>query len=316
MIAILKREWKSYFQNITGWLFIAAVLALYGLYFLAYNLRAGYPYVSYTLSAISFIMLIAVPILTMRSMAEERHSRTDQLVLTAPVSLGKMIFGKFLAMVGVFTVAVAVIAVTPLVLAAFGTVPMGENYVAVLGFWLYGCTCIAVGMLASALTESQVIAAVVAFAFLFLGYMMNSITGLIGDHLITKVLGAYDLYTPLQSFMSGWRCVFCQCDGIVSVFDLPVCAEETLEHDDEKTDHRNVFRGDDCGGICGCGCSQHGGKGDAILLDGGRCNFHKAVQSDGYHKGLCEKSVAGRHDLCAFVREVGGQYVGGDIAAV
>ena len=124
MIAILKREWKSYFQNITGWLFIAAVLALYGLYFLAYNLRAGYPYVSYTLSAISFIMLIAVPILTMRSMAEERHSRTDQLVLTAPVSLGKMIFGKFLAMVGVFTVAVAVIAVTPLVLAAFGTVRM------------------------------------------------------------------------------------------------------------------------------------------------------------------------------------------------
>lgn len=120
MIAILKREWKSYFQNITGWLFIAAVLALYGLYFLAYNLRAGYPYVSYTLSAISFIMLIAVPVLTMRSMAEDRHSRTDQLVLTAPVSLGKMIFGKFLAMVGVFTVAVAVIAVTPLVLAAFG----------------------------------------------------------------------------------------------------------------------------------------------------------------------------------------------------
>ena len=98
---------------------------------------------SYTLSAISFIMLIAVPILTMRSMAEERHSRTGQLVLTAPVSLGKMIFGKFLAMVGVFTVAVAVIAVTPLVLAAFGTVPMGENYVAVLGFWLYGFSCIA-----------------------------------------------------------------------------------------------------------------------------------------------------------------------------
>ena len=102
MIAILKREWKSYFQNITGWLFIAAVLALYGLYFLAYNLRAGYPVcVVHTFRRSSFIMLIAVPILTMRSMAEERHSRTDQLVLTAPVSLGKMIFGKFLAMVGV-----------------------------------------------------------------------------------------------------------------------------------------------------------------------------------------------------------------------
>ena len=75
MIAILIREWKSYFQNNTGWLFIAAVLALYGLYFLAYNLRAGYPYVSYTLSAISFIMLIAVPILRSEEHTSELQSR-------------------------------------------------------------------------------------------------------------------------------------------------------------------------------------------------------------------------------------------------
>ena len=88
MFAILKREVKAYFQTVTGWLFIAAVLVLYGLYFYAYNLRAGYPYISYSLSAIAFIMLITVPVLTMRSFAEERHSRTDQLILTAPVSVG------------------------------------------------------------------------------------------------------------------------------------------------------------------------------------------------------------------------------------
>ena len=86
MFAILKREVKAYFQTVTGWLFIAAVLVLYGLYFYVYNLRAGYPYISYSLSAIAFIMLITVPVLTMRSFAEERHSRTDQLILTAPVS--------------------------------------------------------------------------------------------------------------------------------------------------------------------------------------------------------------------------------------
>ena len=79
MFAILKREVKAYFQTVTGWLFIAAVLVLYGLYFYVYNLRAGYPYISYSLSAIAFIMLITVPVLTMRSFAEERHSRTDQL---------------------------------------------------------------------------------------------------------------------------------------------------------------------------------------------------------------------------------------------
>ena len=205
MFAIFKREIKAYFRTVVGWLFIAAVLALYGLYFYAYNLRSGYPYISYSLSAIAFIMLIAVPVLTMRSFAEERHTKTDQLVLTAPVSLGKIVFGKYLAMVGVFTAAMAVIALTPLFLSIYGTVPMGESYVALLGFWLYGCACIAIGMLMSVLTESQVIAAVLAFAVLFLGYMMSSITGLISQsgNILTAILGAYDLYTPLESFMSG-----------------------------------------------------------------------------------------------------------------
>ena len=64
MFAIFKREIRSYFQTVVGWLFIAAVLALYGLYFYAYNLRSGSPYVSYSLSAVSFIVMIAVPVLT------------------------------------------------------------------------------------------------------------------------------------------------------------------------------------------------------------------------------------------------------------
>ncbi|MBO5524745.1 MAG: ABC transporter permease, partial [Roseburia sp.] len=197
MIAVLKREIKSYFRTVVGWLFIAAVLALYELYFYAYNLRSGYPYISYSLSAIAFIMLIAVPVLTMRSFAEERHSKTDQLILTSPVSLGKIVLGKYLAMVGILTVAMAVVAVTPLILSIWGTVPMGESYVAILGFYLYGCACIAIGMLMSVVTESQVIAAVLTFAALFLGYMMSSITNLISanGNLLTTILGAYDLYT-------------------------------------------------------------------------------------------------------------------------
>lgn len=205
MIAILKREIRSYFRTVVGWLFIAAVLALYGLYFYAYNLRSGYPYISYSLSAISFIMLIAVPVLTMRSFAEERHSKTDQLILTSPVSLGKVVAGKYLAMVLVLTAAMVVVAITPLILSIWGTVPMGESYVAILGFYLYGCACIAIGMLMSVVTESQVIAAVLTFAALFVGYMMESITGLMSanGNLLTKILGAYDLYTPMESFMNG-----------------------------------------------------------------------------------------------------------------
>ena len=205
MFAILKREIRAYFQTVTGWLFIAAVLALYGLYFFANNLRAGYPYISYSLSAISFIMLIAVPILTMRSLSEERHSKTDQLILTAPVSVGKVVLGKYFAMVFVFSIDMLVIALTPLILMSYGTVPLGESYAAILGFWLYGCACIAVGLFISSVTESQVIAAVLTFAALFLGYMMGSICNLISTsgNLITKILGCYDLYSPLDNFMNG-----------------------------------------------------------------------------------------------------------------
>ena len=137
MFAILKREVKAYFQTVTGWLFIAAVLVLYGLYFYVYNLRAGYPYISYSLSAIAFIMLITVPVLTMRSFAEERHSRTDQLILTAPVSVGKVVLGKYLAMASVFTIDMVIIAITPLLLMSYGTIPLGECSSAwILAVWL------------------------------------------------------------------------------------------------------------------------------------------------------------------------------------
>ncbi len=205
MSAIFKREFKAYFQSVIGWLFLAVTLCLYGLYFYVYNLVYGYPSISNTLSAISFIFLITVPLLTMRILAEERKNKTDQMILTAPVSVGKVVAAKYLAMAAVYTVVIAVIAVTPLILSAFGTVAFGESYAALLGFWLYGLSCIAIGMFLSSLTESQVIAAVITFAALFLGYMMGSICGLIASsgNLLTKILGCYDLTSPLDNFSSG-----------------------------------------------------------------------------------------------------------------
>lgn len=205
MIAILKREWKSYFQNVIGWLYLAATIALYGLYFLAYNLNYGYSKVSYALNAISFLVLITVPVLTMRSLAEERKSKTDQLILTAPVSVGKIVLAKYFAMAAVHTLAIAVIAVTPLLLLPFGTVPLAESYAAVLGYYLYGLVCIAIGLFVSSLTESQVISAVLTFVFLFFGFMMSSIAGLFSaaGNVLTKLLGCYDLVSPLLSFLDG-----------------------------------------------------------------------------------------------------------------
>jgi ABC-2 type transport system permease protein len=205
MLAVFKREFKAYFQSVIGWLFVAAVLALFGLYFYVYNLMQGYPYIYYPLSAITIIFLFAVPILTMRSFAEDRKNKTDQLMLVAPVPLGKIVAGKYLAMVAVFTIDIIIFCFAPILLGIFGTVPYGECYIAIFAFWLYGCSTIAVGMFISALTESQVIAAVLTFAVLFVSYMMNGITGLISSsgNIVTKILNCFDLYSPFESFEGG-----------------------------------------------------------------------------------------------------------------
>lgn len=205
MFAIFKREFKACFTNLIGWLFLAAILAMFGLYFYVYNLLSGYPYISYVFASMAFIMMIAVPILTMRIMSEDRNKKTDQLILTAPVRVWEIVLGKYLALAALYTIDMAIIAVTPLVLSLYGTVPLGESYTAILGFWLYGLACIAIGLFISGTTESQIISAVVSFVVLFIGYMMPNICSLIsqGGNVLTKILLCYDLYSPLGPFNAG-----------------------------------------------------------------------------------------------------------------
>ena len=176
MTAIYKRELKSYLTSMVGYLFIFFVLVLTGIYFSAYQLSAAYPKFETTLSAVTFVFLIGVPILTMRVLAEERKQKTDQLLLTAPVSVGNIVTGKYLALVTVYAIPILVLCTYPLIMSKFGTVDFGTAYTAILGFFLLGCANIAIGLFMSALTESQVIAAVLTFVLLCAFYMMNGIS--------------------------------------------------------------------------------------------------------------------------------------------
>ncbi len=205
MLAIYKRELKSYFRSFIGMLFIAVTLFFVGLYFFVFNMLQGYPYFSYALSSVVILFLISVPVLSMRILAEEKRSKTDQMILTAPVTVGGIVMGKFLALLTIFAIPVAIISFYPLVMSSFGSVPMTETYLAILGFFLYGMMCIAIGVLISSLTESQVIAAVLTFLVLFLAYMMNSICGLISDtgNLLTMILGCLDMSTPFSNLLNG-----------------------------------------------------------------------------------------------------------------
>lgn len=205
MTAIFKREFRAYFHSFIGCLFISAILFITGIYVTVYNLLSGYPNVSYALSGIIFIFIISVPILTMRILAEEKRQKTDQLILTAPVSVGRIVMGKFLALGAVFTIPVLIISLYPLVLSSFGSVPLLESYAAVLAFYLYGLTCIAIGIFVSSLTESQVIAAVITFAVLFLGYVMTGICNMISatGNWLTRLLSAFNLVSRFDNLVAG-----------------------------------------------------------------------------------------------------------------
>lgn len=205
MIAIYKRELKSYFHSFIGLLFIGFTLFFIGLYFTVNNLLNGIPYFSYTLSGVLFLFMISVPILTMKVLAEEKKQKTDQLILTAPVTVSGIVIGKFLALSTIFFIPCFIAGMYPIILVAFGSVPLSEAYLAVLAFFLYGETCIAIGVFVSSLTESQVISAVITFALLFLGYMMSSICSLISStgNTITKILSSYDLFTRFYYMTQG-----------------------------------------------------------------------------------------------------------------
>ncbi len=205
MRAIYKRELKSYFHSFIGALFIGATLFLLGIYFSVYNLFMGYPYIGYALSSVVFLFLISIPLLTMRILTEERKQKTDQLILTAPISVSKIVIGKFLALATIFTIPMVIISVYPLILSLFGEVAFAETYLAVAGFFLYGIACISIGIFISSLVESQVIAAVLTFGILFMGYAMSGLCNMISStgNWITKILSAFDMAGRYDELLNG-----------------------------------------------------------------------------------------------------------------
>ena len=167
MLAIYKRELKSYFQSMVGCVFVAFLVAFTGIYFMAYNLTAGYPYFSYTLSGSLIVFLVGVPLITMRSFSEERKNRTDQLLLTAPVGLGKIVMGKYLAMLIYGLVLVGVLLVYVIyAICVIENVDVAWIFTGLLGVYLLLCIYVSIGLFMSSLTSYQIVAAVGTLAVL------------------------------------------------------------------------------------------------------------------------------------------------------
>lgn len=190
MLAIYKKELRSYFTTMIGYIYIALFLVIVGIYFIAYNMKSQLASFEYVLSAIQFLFIILVPILTMRLIAEENKQKTDQLLLTAPVSIFKIVVAKYLAALTMFLIPIVVICFYPLIIRLYGSVDFLSTYVAIVGFVLLGAAFMALGMFISAITENQVIALIVTAILIFCSYLMPGIVELIPN-----------------DTMSAWLCI-------------------------------------------------------------------------------------------------------------
>ena len=170
MVAVCKHELRMAFHSLTAYVFGAFLLAVVGIGAMLYNLQAAVSNFEYVLSFSSLVFAVIVPILTMRTLAEERRQRTDQLLYALPLSTWEVIFGKYLALLAVFALPLCVIAVYPLIFAQFGEVYLPTSYGSLFAFFLLGAALIAVGVFLSSLTDNQGFAAGISVAVILFNY--------------------------------------------------------------------------------------------------------------------------------------------------
>lgn len=179
MYTVYRKELRSFFTNMLGPVFIAALLLMTGIIALAVNLRALSPQLEYSLGIISFTFLLLIPLLTMRSIAEEKRQRTDTLLYSLPLSSSQIVLGKYFAMLTVQLIPVAVMALYPIIFSIYGSVSFVSTYASLLGFFFFGAALTAIGVFVSALTDNQIIAGVISAAAMLLCFLLDTIAALI-----------------------------------------------------------------------------------------------------------------------------------------
>lgn len=195
MIAILKHELRLYFHSLTAYVFGAFLLVMVGVGAMLYNINAAYSNFEYVLSFSSLIFAVIVPILTMRVIAEERKQKTDQLLYSLPVSTTKIIIGKYLALLILYLIPLAVICLYPLIFAQYGEVYLLTSYGSLIAYFIMGAALIAIGVFISSLTENQGFAAGIGIAAILFNYFSVSLAEYatataIGSAIVLFVLAA------------------------------------------------------------------------------------------------------------------------------
>lgn len=176
MIAVLKHELRLYFHSLTAYVFGAFLLAFVGIGAMLYNIQAAVSNFEFVLSFGSLVFVVIVPILTMRVIAEERKQKTDQLLYALPITTTQVILGKYLALLVVYLIPLALISLYPPLFAQFGEVYLPTSYGSILAFFVLGAALIALGVFISSLTDNQGFAAGIGIAAILLNYYSVSLS--------------------------------------------------------------------------------------------------------------------------------------------
>ncbi|MBO4368205.1 MAG: ABC transporter permease [Clostridia bacterium] len=214
MLAVWKREFQNYFLTPIGYVFMAVLLLAGGLVFHLDNVLRGTNSLVQMFGDLMYIFMICVPILTMKLISEEKRTKTDQLLLTSPLSIPAMVIGKYLAAVSVFLISVVCTAFNIIVINTYGRVYWGlilSNY---LGYVLIGCVYIAIGLFMSSVTENQVSAAVLTFGVILLLQIIENVG-------MSLELPAYlSFIKTLASWFSLYGKYYTFTAGIVSLANI------------------------------------------------------------------------------------------------
>lgn len=176
MSAVFKHELRMYFRSLTAYVFGAFLLAFVGLGAMLYNIQAAVSNFEFVLSFSSLGFVVIVPILTMRVIAEEKKQKTDQLLYSLPITTTQVVLGKYLALLVMYLIPMAVICVYPLIFAQFGDVYLLTAYGSLFAFYLMGAALIAIGVFISSLIDNQGFAAGIGIAVILLNYYSVSLS--------------------------------------------------------------------------------------------------------------------------------------------
>jgi len=203
MKAIVQREFESYFNTMVGYIFVAICMLVCGVFFTSTNIIGGSASFVSVVSSVSYALILITPILTMRSFAEERKSKSDQLLLTAPVSIPSIVLGKYLSAMLVLFITLGATLVFPISLALFGEPFWSEILLGYIGMALLGGTFIAIGLFISSITENQLTACIATLGLLFFLWLSDSLIPNLTNETLSTILRALSLYGQFSAFTNG-----------------------------------------------------------------------------------------------------------------